>query len=121
MYNDSKISGCIITDGANLDELFKAVRSLFSSCFEIVVCANGNYENVKDTFKHYSKFRFLYQCFYLLNTISSDEEIRDFLMKTTGKKGAKVVLLSPACASFDQYQSFEHRGDHFRQLCLNLS
>ncbi|MFE4107150.1 UDP-N-acetylmuramoyl-L-alanine--D-glutamate ligase [Almyronema epifaneia] len=30
---------------------------------------------------------------------------------------AKAVLLSPACASFDQYQSFEHRGDHFRQLC----
>ncbi|MGL4502581.1 MAG: glutamate ligase domain-containing protein, partial [Planktothrix sp.] len=36
------------------------------------------------------------------------------------KLGAKVVLLSPACASFDQYQSFEHRGDHFRQLCLEL-
>jgi len=35
-------------------------------------------------------------------------------------KAAKVVLLSPACASFDQYQSFEHRGDHFRQLCLQL-
>ena len=34
---------------------------------------------------------------------------------------AKVVLLSPACASFDQYFSFEHRGAHFRQLCLNLS
>ncbi|MGQ4648241.1 UDP-N-acetylmuramoyl-L-alanine--D-glutamate ligase [Lyngbya aestuarii] len=33
---------------------------------------------------------------------------------------ASVVLLSPACASFDQYQSFEHRGDHFRQLCLEL-
>ncbi|MCW6038441.1 UDP-N-acetylmuramoyl-L-alanine--D-glutamate ligase [Spirulina subsalsa FACHB-351] len=31
-----------------------------------------------------------------------------------------TVLLSPACASFDQYQSFEHRGDHFRQLCLNF-
>jgi UDP-N-acetylmuramoylalanine--D-glutamate ligase len=30
---------------------------------------------------------------------------------------AKVVLLSPACASFDQYNSFEHRGDDFRQLC----
>ncbi|NEP02922.1 MAG: UDP-N-acetylmuramoyl-L-alanine--D-glutamate ligase [Symploca sp. SIO2E9] len=34
---------------------------------------------------------------------------------------ASVVLLSPACASFDQYQSFEHRGEHFRQLCLELS
>jgi UDP-N-acetylmuramoylalanine--D-glutamate ligase len=32
---------------------------------------------------------------------------------------AKVVLLSPACASFDQYPNFEVRGDHFRQLCLD--
>jgi len=34
--------------------------------------------------------------------------------------GAACVLLSPACASFDQYQSFEHRGDDFRQRCLAL-
>ncbi|MEM7693952.1 MAG: UDP-N-acetylmuramoyl-L-alanine--D-glutamate ligase [Pseudomonadota bacterium] len=27
-----------------------------------------------------------------------------------------VVLLSPACASFDQYRSFEARGDEFRAL-----
>jgi UDP-N-acetylmuramoylalanine--D-glutamate ligase len=33
---------------------------------------------------------------------------------------AKVVLLSPACASFDQYPNFEARGDDFRQLCLSL-
>lgn len=36
------------------------------------------------------------------------------------EKAAKVVLLSPACASFDQYQSFEQRGDDFRSLTLAL-
>jgi UDP-N-acetylmuramoylalanine--D-glutamate ligase len=33
------------------------------------------------------------------------------------KQDGSVVLLSPACASFDQYDNFEQRGDHFRQLC----
>jgi UDP-N-acetylmuramoylalanine--D-glutamate ligase len=32
-----------------------------------------------------------------------------------------VVLLSPACASFDQYPNFEVRGDHFRALVAQLA
>ena len=28
----------------------------------------------------------------------------------------EVVLLSPACASYDQYRSFEQRGEHFKAL-----
>jgi len=31
-----------------------------------------------------------------------------------------IVLLSPACASYDQYKSFEHRGDAFRALVTAL-
>jgi len=31
-----------------------------------------------------------------------------------------VVLLAPACASFDQYKNFEERGDHFKSLVRRL-
>jgi UDP-N-acetylmuramoylalanine--D-glutamate ligase len=33
----------------------------------------------------------------------------------------EVVLLSPACASYDKYRSFEERGDHFKALVRGLT
>jgi UDP-N-acetylmuramoylalanine--D-glutamate ligase len=33
----------------------------------------------------------------------------------------EVVLLSPACASFDAFESFERRGDRFREIVGNLA
>jgi UDP-N-acetylmuramoylalanine--D-glutamate ligase len=32
-----------------------------------------------------------------------------------------VVVLSPACASYDQFRDFEHRGEEFRRLVRSLS
>ena len=36
------------------------------------------------------------------------------------RQQAKALLLSPACASFDQYKDFEARGEHFRSLIKPL-
>ena len=45
--------------------------------------------------------------------IAVDLALRD---AAEGGHASPVILLSPACASFDQFKSFEHRGDVFRAL-----
>jgi UDP-N-acetylmuramoylalanine--D-glutamate ligase len=32
-----------------------------------------------------------------------------------------VVLLAPACASFDQFKSYEHRGKVFKEIVRSLA
>ena len=32
-----------------------------------------------------------------------------------------VVLLAPACASFDQFKSYEHRGQVFKEIVRGLN
>jgi len=38
-----------------------------------------------------------------------------------GASPGDIILLSPACASFDMYDSFEHRGRTFKQAVLALN
>ncbi len=46
-----------------------------------------------------------------------DVAIRDAFVKA---QPGDTILLAPACASFDQFKSFEHRGETFKQIVLGL-
>ena len=39
----------------------------------------------------------------------------------TAAQPGDVVLLAPACASFDQFQSYEHRGRAFKEVVQTLA
>ena len=65
----------------------------------------------------------------LLQQGGYDGEVRDvdglagavpLAQQLAAQHHCRAVLLSPACASFDQYRDFEARGDHFRQLVQAL-
>ncbi len=50
-----------------------------------------------------------------------EQAVNDAARDATASSGGEpVVLLSPACASFDQYRNFEIRGDKFRELVRAL-
>ncbi|MDN5353067.1 MAG: UDP-N-acetylmuramoylalanine--D-glutamate ligase [Clostridiales bacterium] len=74
-----------------------------------------------------------------IKTVTVFGETRDLWMQTATEKGytqikrvdtldqavenafknalpGEAVLLSPACASWDMYESYEHRGDHFKSI-----
>ncbi len=55
-----------------------------------------------------------------------DCTIKDTLIESTNEawrisKEKDIILLSPACASWDQYERFEDRGDEFKKTVNNIN
>ncbi len=53
----------------------------------------------------------------IIRSITLEQAVFD---ASTAAERGDTILLSPACASFDQYRDFEARGEHFRELVMAL-
>jgi UDP-N-acetylmuramoylalanine--D-glutamate ligase len=88
--------------GSEFDELFK----VFTRHIEQIVVFGETKEIIKMTAD-----KFNYHAVTLVNDLDEAVSTAFDLSKDNGN-----ILLSPACASWDMYDSYEVRGDHFKQL-----
>jgi UDP-N-acetylmuramoylalanine--D-glutamate ligase len=126
VINDSK--------GTNADSTEKALASFDEAIYWIAggVPKEGGIEGLAPYFGRVSKAYLVGQCapefartldgkvaYEMSGTLDAalSAAVRDAAQSTAKEP---VILLSPACASYDQYKSFEHRGDHFRALAEAL-
>ena len=56
-----------------------------------------------------------------IDTVSAKDMQAAVVAANTLAQPGDNVLLAPACASFDMYQNFEHRGDDFRRCVGGLN
>ena len=107
-YNDKNIHIILGGDdkGANLIPLFENIKNL-----DIHVYAIGS--NTEKIVKYCIEYNInVESCTYLNVAVSKI----DLALKENS-----VAMLSPAAASLDQFKSYAHRGDEFKNLVLSLS
>jgi UDP-N-acetylmuramoylalanine--D-glutamate ligase len=117
-YNDSKAT--------NLDSVKVAIRS-FKSPVHLILGGrdkNGDFTELAQLLTRH--VRHIYTIGEAAEKI--ERQLRGFPMTHSGDlkqavadaagraHSGEIVLLSPGCASFDQYKNFEERGEHFRNL-----
>lgn len=121
--NDSKAT--------NVDSVWYAIRSFKEPIFLILGGKDkGNdYKQIKDEVKSRVKKIFAIgssaEKIYHFFKPFKDVEIVDSLETAVKKsyqsaKNGDVILLSPACASFDMFKNYEDRGHKFKQIVKNL-
>ena len=98
-----------IAGGIDKGNDYKILEDLVKSKVKAIICLGLDNRNIHETFSKHVDM--------IINTSSAKEAV-----KTAHHIADKeeIVLLSPACASFDLFENFEDRGRQFKQAVRNL-
>lgn len=121
--NDSKAT--------NVDSVWYALRSFEKPVYLILGGKDkgNNYDEIKDPvgknvvkiFALGSSARKVYDYFKNLIDVEIAESLEEAVTAANREaKPGSVVLLSPACASFDMFDNYEHRGTVFKEAVNRL-
>jgi UDP-N-acetylmuramoylalanine--D-glutamate ligase len=121
--NDSKAT--------NVDSVWYALRSFDRPIYLILGGKDkgNNYDQIrelveKNVIKIYaigSSAQKVYEYFHSLKPVEIKNSLEE-CVETATRDAEKnsILLLSPACASFDMFQNYEHRGEVFKEAVLKL-
>ena len=123
-YNDSKATNCVSTNialnsfneptilllggtdrGHSFHDLDNSIKNV-----KAIMC----YGETKDRIEEYAKEMNI-KCFKSNNLKEAMQNVKKVM------ESGDVVLLSPACASWDQYKCFEDRGNEFKELVKEIT
>jgi UDP-N-acetylmuramoylalanine--D-glutamate ligase len=98
-----------IAGGTDKGNDYSVIADVVKKKVRALICLGVDNEKLKNTFKK------------IIGTIKETQSVHELVrMALQAAHEGDVVLLSPACASFDLFRNYEDRGDQFRREVLEL-
>lgn len=98
-----------IAGGIDKGNDYDQLQSLVMGKVKALICLGKDNEKLKNAFARD------------VQQLQETEDVYEAVMMAhTLSEPGDVVLLSPACSSFDLFKNYEHRGDRFREEVLRL-
>ena len=95
-----------VDKGNDYTELIKVAQE---KNVKAIICLGNNNKKIKDSFKN------------VVDLVEDANDMNEAVNKSYNiAESGDVVLLSPACASFDLYENYEHRGSEFKKMVRSL-
>ena len=99
----------LIAGGVDKGNDYKMLAELVAGRVKAIVCMGKDNNRIHEAFHGMVE--------HIIDTQSAGEAVKAAYL--LGKKG-DVVLLSPACASFDLFENYEDRGRQFKKAVREL-